>query len=277
MTGALIPVKSQPYQIIEGASIVDAEVDDDGRMRFELSDGSFTRWVDVPNGEQGIPGDQGDPGDPGKDGRAATITMGSVAHGAAADAWMTGTERDRELNLTLPRGAKGARGDDGAPGPPGIASVTSPESGVWMIDQATDGDEDRLKDLQDAVYDKVARWELEAVETASKDDHDQLEARVEDLHDTVEQVSAAVPKAAWHGSVTVEFTGGSGSATVTFPTDLFSEPPLVMLTKNSARAARHVPYVGGVTPTSAQVGLYDPTSSSSTSESILCAVYAYLP
>ena len=200
-------------------------------------------------------------------GPPGTSVVGIRDNGDQTVTWLysDGTESDPYEIGTGPRGVSG------------IASVTSPESGVWMIDQATDGDEDRLKDLQEAVYDKVARWELEAVETASKDDHDRLEARVDDLDGSVGQVSAAVPKAAWHGSVTVEVTGGSGSATVTFPTDLFSDPPLVMLTKNSVRAARHIPYAAGVTPTSAQVGLYDPTSRSSTSESILCAVYAYLP
>ena len=43
LTADLIPIKSQPYQIIEGASIVDAEVDGAGRMRFELSDGKIGR------------------------------------------------------------------------------------------------------------------------------------------------------------------------------------------------------------------------------------------
>src|SRR5699024_12651329 len=75
----LIPIKSQPYQIIEGASIVDAEVDGAGRMRFEMSDGSFTRWVDVPNGEQGIQGERGPKGDKGADGVSASLSMGAVS------------------------------------------------------------------------------------------------------------------------------------------------------------------------------------------------------
>lgn len=123
LTADLIPIKSQPYQIIEGASIVDAEVSGEGTMRFELSDGSFTRWMDVPNGERGQAGEKGAPGDRGSDGQSATLTMGSVTAGTNADAWMSGTPLVRELNLTLPRGAKGERGErgpDGPEGPPGI-------------------------------------------------------------------------------------------------------------------------------------------------------------
>ena len=134
LTADLIPIKSQPYQIIEGASIVDAEVDGAGRMRFELSDGTFTQWVDVPNGEQGIQGERGEKGDPGKDGTAATLAMGTVTAGATADAWMTGTATDKQLNLTLPRGIKGDRGATGERGPAG-PSVTRTAPGVFTIEE----------------------------------------------------------------------------------------------------------------------------------------------
>ena len=134
LTADLIPIKSQPYQIIEGASIVDAEVDGGGRMRFEMSDGTFTQWVDVPNGEQGIQGERGPKGDAGKDGTAATLAMGTVTAGATADAWMTGTPLTRELHLTLPRGQKGDRGEQGLRGPAG-ASVTRTAPGVFTIEE----------------------------------------------------------------------------------------------------------------------------------------------
>ena len=134
LTADLIPIKSQPYQIIEGASIVDAEVDGAGRMRFELSDGTFTQWVDVPNGEQGIQGERGEKGDPGKDGTAANLAMGTVTAGATADAWMTGTATEKQLNLTLPRGVKGDRGDTGPRGPAG-PSVVRTAPGVFTIEE----------------------------------------------------------------------------------------------------------------------------------------------
>ena len=135
LTADLIPIKSQPYQIIEGASIVDAEVNlDEATMRFELSDGSYTPWVSVPNGERGLPGAPGEKGDPGADGAAATLSMGSVTSGSAADAWMTGTPRARELHLTLPRGIKGDRGDIGPRGPAG-PSITRTAPGVYTIEE----------------------------------------------------------------------------------------------------------------------------------------------
>ena len=135
LTADLIPIKSQPYQIIEGASIVDAEVNlDEATMRFELSDGSYTTWVSVPNGERGLPGVPGEKGDPGKDGTAANLAMGTVTAGATADAWMTGTTTDKQLNLTLPRGQKGDRGDVGPQGPAG-PGVTRTAPGVFTIEE----------------------------------------------------------------------------------------------------------------------------------------------
>lgn len=133
LTADLIPIKSQPYQIIEGASIVDAEVSGDGTMRFELSDGSYTSWIDVPNGERGLPGEKGDPGAKGADGAAATLAMGSVTAGTTADAWMTGTPLARELHLTLPRGQKGDRGETGPRGP----GATDPQVASWVSDPET--------------------------------------------------------------------------------------------------------------------------------------------
>lgn len=118
----------------------------------------------------------------GPAGPANSLTVGTVETGDEPAAEITGDAPEQVLNLTLARGKPGKDGDTGpAPeitwdgsvivvddaegpdlrGPSGIASVSSPADGVWMIDQATDGDEDRLKDLQEAVYDKVARWELD--------------------------------------------------------------------------------------------------------------------
>lgn len=134
LTADLIPIKSQPYQIIEGASIVDAEVDDAGRMRFEMSDGTFTKWVDVPNGEQGVKGDRGEKGDKGADGVSATLAMGVVSQGSTADAWMTGTTTSKKLNLTLPRGNKGDKGDEGPRGPAG-PSIARTAPGVFTIEE----------------------------------------------------------------------------------------------------------------------------------------------
>lgn len=133
LTDDLMPIKSQPYQIIEGASIIGSENDlSAGLIRFKLSNGSFTPWMPGvgERGPRGLPGVQGDKGN---DGTSAQLSMGSVTEGSAADAWMTGTPLNRELNLTLPRGIKGDKGDDGPPG----ATVTRTAPGVYAIEEGS--------------------------------------------------------------------------------------------------------------------------------------------
>ena len=236
LTADLIPIKSQPYQIIEGASIVDAEVDGMGKMRFEMSDGTYTQWVDVPNGEQGVQGVPGEKGDPGKDGAAASLTMGTVTAGTTADAWMTGTATDKQLNLTLPRGQKGDRGEPGLAGPSGIASITSPDGGVWMIDQAGDGDADALADLQQAVYGKAEQADLDALGTrvdgkadtaalTGKADASALSA-LASVVDALPQIQA--------GKIYMEPVAANErlSLPVEFPAG-FSTPPIVTVTPES--------------------------------------------
>lgn len=138
LTSGLVPIKSQPYQIVEGASIVDSESDTGaGLIRFKLSDGTYTRWVPGV-GEKGEKGDPGVKGDRGDDGVAATISMGSVTAGANADMWMTGTPQARELHAVLPRGLRGdqgergERGTQGERGPAG-QSVTRTAPGAFSI------------------------------------------------------------------------------------------------------------------------------------------------
>ena len=233
-------------------------------MRFELSDGTFTKWMDVPNGERGLPGEPGEKGDPGKDGTAATLAMGTVTAGTTADAWMTGPSTARMLNLTLPRGAKGDKGADAVPptfewdgtvlkvdgkpspdlkGASGIASVTSPRDGVWMIDQASEGDSEALADLQAAVADKATRDELAALgdavdEKLGPEDKTELSAAIQAKADTsvIDALSAqiaALPTIA-SGIVTVTPTAANSttSAAVTFPRP-FSAPPNVTATAYS--------------------------------------------
>ena len=292
LTADLIPIKSQPYQIIEGASIVDAEVDGAGRMRFEMSDGTFTQWVDVPNGEQGIQGERGPKGDAGKDGTAATLAMGTVTAGATADAWMTGTPLTRELHLTLPRGPKGDKGTDATQptiewdgtvlkvdgksspdlkGTSGIASVTSPRDGVWMIDQASEGDSEALADLQAAVADKATRGELAALgdavdEKLGPDDKAALSASIQAKADTsttdaISDQIAALPTIA-SGIVTVSPTATNvvTSAEVTFPRP-FDAPPNVVATAWSSVPNQVVQVtVSNVTATGCTVYMHRTTS-----------------
>ena len=52
------------------------------------------------------------------------------------------------------------RGEKGDRGATGIVSITSPEPGVWLVDQVTETDASGLEDLQEALYGKADRTEL---------------------------------------------------------------------------------------------------------------------
>ena len=105
LTDVAPSVNSVPYRVYQGASIVDSEVDTaNGLLRFELSNGEHTAWMDVPNGERGLRGPRGYSG---ADAAPASLTIGQVAQGAAPQAWITGTPPNQVLSLTLPRGARG--------------------------------------------------------------------------------------------------------------------------------------------------------------------------
>ena len=105
LTDVAPSVNSVPYRVYQGASIVDSEVDTaNGLLRFELSNGEHTSWMDVPNGERGLRGPRGYSG---ADAAPASLTIGQVAQGAAPQAWITGTPPNQVLSLTLPRGARG--------------------------------------------------------------------------------------------------------------------------------------------------------------------------
>ena len=291
LTADLIPIKSQPYQIIEGASIVDAEVDGAGRMRFEMSDGTFTQWVDVPNGEQGIQGERGEKGDPGKDGTAANLTMGTVTAGATADAWMTGTPLARELHLTLPRGPKGDKGADATQptiewdgtvlkvdgksspdlkGTSGIASVTSPRDGVWMIDQAAEGDSEALADLQASLADRATLAELNALREAvdgklGQSDKDDLTAAIQAKADVsttdalANEISSLPMVASGHVTVTPTVANAISSASVTFPRAFSGVPSVTATAQSSVPNQVTQVTVSNVTATGCTVYMYRTT------------------
>lgn len=291
LTADLIPIKSQPYQIIEGASIVDAEVDGAGRMRFELSDGTFTQWVDVPNGEQGIQGERGEKGDPGKDGTAATLAMGTVTAGATADAWMTGTPLARELHLTLPRGPKGDKGTDATQptiewdgtvlkvdgksspdlkGTSGIASVTSPRDGVWMIDQAAEGDSEALADLQASLADRATLAELNTLSEAvdgklGQSDKDDLTAAIQAKADAsttdalANEISSLPMVASGYVTVTPTVANAISSASVTFPRAFSGVPSVTATAQSSVPNQVTQVTVSNVTATGCTVYMYRTT------------------
>lgn len=98
-----------------------------------------------------------------------------------------------------------------------------------------------------------------------------------DLGELSQHVEAVTPTRAWHGSVQVEVDGRTGSTAVQFPAGTFTATPLIQLTKQTARAARHIPYLTDQSSTGFRAGLYDPTGNATTTENIELAIYAYQP
>lgn len=250
--GTTDPVVMPPGPAGRGVESI-SDPDEDSVVTITYSDGS-TSEVQAIRGAQGDTGPtpsvewdgaslivDGEASEDltGPAGPANSLTVGTVEAGDEPAAEITGDAPEQVLNLTLARGKPGKDGDPGpAPeitwdgsvivvddaegpdlrGPSGIASVSSPADGVWMIDQATDTDADGLEDLQQAIYDKVARWELEEVAddvealtgtVAEKADSASLSAVVSRLSD-VERITESVwlpapnirddMKAAGHGS-----------------------------------------------------------------------------
>jgi len=69
-----------------------------------------------PQGVQGIQGNQGIQGSTGATGPANTLSIGTVSGGTTADATITGTAPNQNLNLVLPKGDTGQQGPKGDPG-----------------------------------------------------------------------------------------------------------------------------------------------------------------
>lgn len=147
--------------------------------------------IQGPRGEKGSKGDKGDPGPQGPKGdEGPEGPQGPQGtRGLTGSVGLRGNKGDQgDVGPTGPKGDKGDQGIAGPPpevtwdgtvivvegdegpdlrGPSGIASVTSPETGVWMIDQTVDPDADGLADLQQAIYDKANKSDVEDLTTIS--------------------------------------------------------------------------------------------------------------
>lgn len=62
----------------------------------------------------------------------------------------------------------------------------------------------------------------------------------------------------WNAVTNINATGGDGKKTVTFPSGMFSQPPLVQATKQTGTNAPYIPWVGAITAESCDVGVYKP-------------------
>lgn len=78
-------------------------------------------------GDQGIQGIQGQKGDKGDIGPAPNLSIGSVTSGQTANASISGSNPNYQLNLVLPQGPKGDAGDQGPIGQTGPKGDQGPE------------------------------------------------------------------------------------------------------------------------------------------------------
>lgn len=57
--------------------------------------------------------------------------------------------------------------------------------------------------------------------------------------------------------------------TLSFPSGLFTQPPVVMVSKQTGAGARHIPYASGPTTTQVAIGLYDPHQSGTSATAVV--------
>lgn len=78
----------------------------------------------------------------------------------------------------------------------------------------------------------------------------------------------------WNANTSVTTIGAGGTKSVSFPAGMFTVPPLVQATKQSAGSAKYVPYVTDITTSGCTVGLYsgDGTGATTTTTIAIRAV-----
>ncbi|MGP5375294.1 phage baseplate protein [Brachybacterium alimentarium] len=114
-SAAIVPGKG-PVRVLQGprgGSVVGAEDQGDGYVRFILDDGTLTNPVPVTRGPEG-PANQ--------------LTVGIVSHGEEASATITGAAPSQRLNLVLPQGKEGKPGPIGSA--EGLKEATPSKSGL---------------------------------------------------------------------------------------------------------------------------------------------------
>lgn len=268
-------------------------------------EGTLDEWLDSLVGPKGDQGDDSTvPGPPN------VLTIGDVVTGDAgseAAASITGTAPEQVLGLTIPRGDKGDQGDASTvPGPPGktayeyavdagfegteaeFADAQLPDSITWEnvdgkpAEYPPQGHSHAWSDITDppADYPPAQHTHVWSEVTGKPTEyppetHSHTQEQVDGLTARLTAIEASIAPRAFHGEVTITVEGGSGRIDMEFPEGTFTEPPVVQVTKQSGRAARHIPYVTNHLSTGCRIGLYDPTGTSSNTESVPCAVYAY--
>ena len=241
----------------------------DGTYSFVLSDGTVLEPIAQP-----VP--------PSNELTIGTVTTAGV--GVPAEATIEGEPPNQVLSLVLPRGSgpnvtwdgtviivDGTRGPDLKSTVPGPTGKTAYQ---YAVEEGFEGTEQEFAEAQlpdsitwDNVDGKPGEYPPET--------HSHTQEQVDGLTARLTAIEASIAPRAFHGEVSIPVEGGSGRIDMEFPEGTFTEPPVVQVTKQSARAARHIPYVTDQLSTGCRIGLYDPTGTSSTPENISCAVYAY--
>ena len=78
-----------------------------------------------------------------------------------------------------------------------------------------------------------------------------------------------------YATVTISVPGyQTGHFDYSWGAGIFTQPPLVFLTKQSGQSARGIPYVDNITLTGCRIGIYDPTQKSTDASTVILAVHA---
>ena len=78
-----------------------------------------------------------------------------------------------------------------------------------------------------------------------------------------------------YSTVTISVPGyQTGHFDYSWGAGIFTQPPLVFLTKQSGQSARGIPYVDNITLTGCRIGIYDPTQTSTDASTVILAVHA---
>ena len=211
--------------------------------------GTLEQWLDSLVGPKGDKGDASTVPGPPNVLRIGSVTTGPA--GSQASAAITGTSPEQALALTIPRGDRGEKGDAST-----VAGPTGKTAYEYAVDAGFEGSEAEFAEAQlpdtitwENVDGKPTEYPAEAHRHGWTDlddvpagfppaAHTHTVEQVDGLSDRLNAVEGKVFAGAAQGAETlgtVNANGGDGSATVTFPTGMFTAAPTVFVTCNNGR------------------------------------------
>lgn len=246
----------------------------DGRLEevttaYELAvemgySGTLTQWLASLRGPKGDKGDASTVPGPPNVLRIGSVTTGPA--GSQASASITGTSPEQALALTIPRGDKGEKGDAST-----VAGPTGKTAYEYAVDAGFEGTEQEFAEAQlpdtitwENVDGKPTEYPAETHRHVWTDlddvpaefppaAHTHTVEQVDGLSGRLTAVEGKVFTGAAQGAETlgtVNANGGEGSATVTFPTGMFTANPVVFVTCNNGRIT---PVASGISTTGCTV------------------------